>query len=136
MAEKEGAIVKKGHDECLKMAISLLKEFEIPEGLLPVADIIEYGYVKATGYFWVLQKKKVEHKFNMINKVVSYDIEITGYISKKNIKMLKGVNVKELMLRPPINEIIVDEEPTGKIHFKSYGGITKTFPVEAFAVCQ
>lgn len=136
MAEKEGAIVKKGHEECLKMAISVLKEFELPEGLLPVADIIEYGFVKATGYFWVLQKQKVEHKFNMINKFVTYDIEITGYISKKNIKTLKGVNAKELILRPPINEIIVDEEPNGKIHFKSYGGITKTFPVEAFAAGQ
>jgi hypothetical protein len=136
MAEKEGAIVKKGHDECLKTALSLLQEFELPEGLLPLADIIEIGYVKATGFIWITQKKKVEHKFNMVGKLVRYDTEITGYISKKKIKKLKGGKAKELMLWPPVNEIIVDEQPTGKIHFKSYGGITKTFPVEAFAVSQ
>jgi len=136
MAEREGAIVKKGHDECLKTALSLLQEFELPEGLLPLADIIEIGYVKATGFIWITQKKKVEHKFNMVSKLVSYDTEITGYISKKKIKKLKGVKAKELMLWPPVNEITVDEQPTGKIHFKSLAGITKTFPVEAFAAGQ
>ncbi|XP_058753554.1 uncharacterized protein LOC131651259 [Vicia villosa] len=136
MAEKEGAIVKTGHEESLKAAVSLLHEFELPEGLLPLADIIEIGYVKPTGYIWILQKKKVEHKFNLISKLVSYDTEITGYISKKKIKKLKGVKAKELMLWPPVNEITADEQPTGKIHFKSLAGITKTFPVEAFAAGQ
>jgi len=136
MAEKEGAIVKKGHDESLKTALSLLQEFELPEGLLPLADVIEIGYVKATGFIWIVQKKKVEHKFNLVSKLVSYDTEITGYISKKKIKKLKGVKAKELMLWPPVNEITVDEQPTGKIHFKSLAGITKTFPVEAFAAGQ
>jgi hypothetical protein len=136
MAEKEGAIVKKGHDESLKTAVSLLQEFDLPEGLLPLADIIEIGYVKTTGFIWITQKKKVEHKFNLISKLVSYDTEITGYISKKKIKKLKGVKAKELMLWPPVNEITADEQPTGKIHFKSLAGITKTFPVEAFAAGQ
>jgi hypothetical protein len=136
MAEKEGAIVKKGHDESLKTAVSLLQEFELPEGLLPLADIIEIGYVKTTGFIWITQKKKVEHKFNLISKLVSYDTEITGYISKKKIKKLKGAKAKELMLWPPVNEITADEQPTGKIHFKSLAGITKTFPVEAFAAGQ
>jgi hypothetical protein len=36
----------------------------------------------------------------------------------------------------PVNEISVDDPPTGKIHFKSLAGVTKTFPVEAFAVGQ
>ncbi|KEH39273.1 hypothetical protein MtrunA17_Chr2g0325571 [Medicago truncatula] len=136
MAEREGAVVKKGNDESLKTALSLLQEFELPEGLLPLADVIEIGYVKATGFIWIVQKKKVEHKFNLVSKLVSYDTEITGYISKKKIKKLKGVKAKELMLWPPVNEITVDEQPTGKIHFKSLAGITKTFPVEAFAAGQ
>ncbi|KAL0321288.1 UNVERIFIED_CONTAM: hypothetical protein Sradi_5390300 [Sesamum radiatum] len=99
MAEKEGAIVKTGHEEGLKMAVALLEEFELPEGLLPLADVIEVGF-------------------------------------KKRIKKLKGVKAKELMLWPPVSEIIVDDPPTGKIHFKSLAGITKTFPVEAFAAGQ
>ncbi|KAI9198047.1 hypothetical protein LWI28_009115 [Acer negundo] len=115
------------------MASALLEEFELPAGLLPLADVIEVGFVRSTGYMWILQKKKVEHNFKMISKLVSYDTDITGYVNKKKIKKLKGVKAKELILWPPVNEIIVDDPPTGKIHFKSLAGITKTFPVEAFA---
>ncbi|KAK4286088.1 hypothetical protein QN277_002696 [Acacia crassicarpa] len=136
MAEKEGAIVNKGHDEGMKMAASLLQEFELPAGLLPLREVVEVGFVKATGYMWIVQKKKVEHEFKMISKLVSYDSEITGYISKKKIKKLKGVKAKELMLWPPVSEITVADPPTGKVNFKSLAGITKTFPVEAFAAGQ
>lgn len=135
MAEKEGAIVKKGHEEGLKMALSLLEEYELPAGLLPLAEVIEVGFAKTTGYMWILQQKKVEHNFKMISKLVSYGTEITGYVEKKRIKKLKGVKAKELMLWPPVGDITVDPS-TGKIHFKSLAGITKTFPVEAFAAGQ
>ncbi|XWS12527.1 hypothetical protein CRYUN_Cryun37aG0096800 [Craigia yunnanensis] len=136
MAEKEGGVVKKGHDEGMKMAIALLEEFGLPMGLLPLADVIEVGFVRNTGYMWILQKKKVEHNFKMISKLVSYNTEITGFIDKKRIKKLKGVKAKELMLWPPVNEIVVDDPPTGKIQFKSLAGVTKTFPVDAFAAGQ
>ncbi|CAN4084198.1 unnamed protein product [Withania somnifera] len=122
MAEREGAIVKKGHEEGLKMAVSLLEEFGLPMGLLPLADVIRSGILG--------------HKFNMISKLVSYDTEINGYIDKKRIKKIKGVKAKELMLWPPVNEITVDDPSTGKIRFKSLAGITQTFPVEAFAAGQ
>ncbi|KAL5793626.1 hypothetical protein ACOSP7_002220 [Xanthoceras sorbifolium] len=136
-AEKQaGGIVKNGHEEGLKMAASFLQEFELPEGLLPLANVIEVGYVKETGYMWIVQQNKVEHEFKMITKLVSYDTEISGYIERKKIKKLKGVKAKELMLWPPVSEISVDDPPTGKIHFKSLAGITKTFPVEAFAAGQ
>ncbi|XP_073057115.1 uncharacterized protein [Primulina eburnea] len=133
MAEKEGAIIKIGHEEGLKMAASLLDEFELPSGLLPLADVLEVGFVRATGYMWIQQKKKVEHNFKMIRKLVSYDANITGYVSNKTIKKLKGVKAKELMLWPPVSEITIADPSTGKIHFKSLAGITKTFPTEAFA---
>ncbi|KAJ7981573.1 Protein of unknown function, DUF538 [Quillaja saponaria] len=136
MAEKEGGIVKKGHDEGLKLAISLLQEYELPLGLLPLADVIEVGFVKSTGYMWIVQTKKVEHKFKLISKLVSYDTEITGYVENKRIKKLKGVKAKELMLWPPVSEITIADPSTGKINFKSLAGITKTFPVEAFAADQ
>nr|GLL28913.1 hypothetical protein TorRG33x02_248530 [Ipomoea trifida] len=133
---KAGGVVKKGHEEGIKMAVSLLEEFGLPMGLLPLADVIEVGFVKSSGYMWIVQKKKVEHNFKMISKLVSYDTEIYGYVEKKRIKKLKGVKAKELMLWPPVSEITVDDPPTGKIHFKSLAGITKTFPVDAFAAGQ
>ncbi|KAL7213057.1 hypothetical protein ACSBR2_015708 [Camellia fascicularis] len=128
MAEKEGGIVKKGHEKGTKMAISILKEFELSTGLLPLADVIEVGFVSSTGYMWIVQTKKVEHKFKLISKLFPNG----HYVEKKQIKKLKGVKAKELMLWPPVCEIIADEPPTGKIHFKSLAGITKTFPIEAF----
>ncbi|KAJ7968699.1 Protein of unknown function, DUF538 [Quillaja saponaria] len=136
MAAKEGGTIVKGHPEGNKMAVSLLEEFGLPQGLLPLADAIEVGFVRSTGYMWILQKKKVEHNFKLVGKLVSYDTEITGYVEKKRIKKLKGVKAKELILWPPVSEIIVDDPPTGKIQFKSLAGITKTFPVEAFAAGQ
>ncbi|KAG2617381.1 uncharacterized protein LOC120667411 [Panicum virgatum] len=136
MAEREGAVVKKGHEEGLKMAVALLEEFGLPLGLLPLEDVIEVGFVRDTGYMWISQRKKVEHQFKKISKQVSYDVEITAYVKPKGIKKLKGVKAKELMLWPPVNEMTVDDPPTGKIHFKSLAGVTKTFPVDAFAAGQ
>ncbi|XVF87341.1 hypothetical protein PTKIN_Ptkin18bG0112300 [Pterospermum kingtungense] len=134
--QKEGGIVKKGHEEGTKMAIAVLEEFGLPVGLLPLADVIEVGFVRDTGYMWIVQKKKVEHNFKLISKLVRYDTQITGFVSKKKIKKLKGIKAKELMLWPPVNEIVVDDPSTGKIHFKSLAGVTKTFPIEAFAAGQ
>ncbi|XP_074586526.1 uncharacterized protein At5g01610-like [Curcuma longa] len=133
MAEKEGGVVRKGHEEGMKLSASLLEEFGLPAGLLPLKDVIEVGFVRSSGYMWILQKNKVEHNFKMISKLVSYHAEIHGYVEKGRIKKLKGVKAKELLLWPPVNEITVDDPPTGKIHFKSLAGVTKTFPVEAFA---
>jgi hypothetical protein len=133
MAEKEGAIITKDHQEGMKMAESLLQEFELPLGLLPLADVIEVGFVRSTGYMWILQKKRVEHNFQIISKLVSYDAAINGYVEKNRIKKLKRVKAKELMLWPPVSEITVDNPPTGKIRFKSLAGITRTYPAEAFA---
>lgn len=58
-----------------------------------------------------------------------------GYIEKGKIKKLKGVKAKELMLWLPVLGINADP-PSEKIQFKSLAGITKSFPVEAFAAGQ
>ncbi|OEL20247.1 hypothetical protein BAE44_0018734, partial [Dichanthelium oligosanthes] len=40
------------------------------------------------------------------------------------------------LLWAPVHEMTVDDPPTGKIHFKSLAGVTKTFPIDAFAAGQ
>src|SRR5690242_5514789 len=110
-AEKEGAVVTKGHDEGMKAAAALLEEFGLPPGLLPLEDVTEVGFVRATGYFWLAQRKKVEHRFRKIGKQVSYDVEIAGYVRPRGIRRLKGVKAKELMLWPPVHEMAVDDDP-------------------------
>uniref|UniRef100_A0A1D1Z6V5 Calcineurin B-like protein 1 n=1 Tax=Anthurium amnicola TaxID=1678845 RepID=A0A1D1Z6V5_9ARAE len=136
MAEREGGMVKKGQEEGMKLALAMLEEFELPLGLLPLAGLVEVGFVRATGYMWIKQQRKVEHNFKLAGKLVSYDTDIHGYVERKRIKKLKGVKARELLLWPPVHEITVDDPPTGKIHFKSLAGVTKTFPVEAFAAGQ
>ncbi|XP_015065502.1 uncharacterized protein LOC107010728 [Solanum pennellii] len=136
MAEKEGAIVKKGHEEGFKMMISLLEEFEFPLGIFPVADVIEVGFVKNTGYMWIKQAKKVEHKFKMFHTPASYDTEISGYIEKRRIKKVKGMKAKGPIVSPPVNEMIVDDPPNGNIQFKGLAGISRTLPLEFFAAGQ
>lgn len=121
--ERERGILKQG-DEGMKSALSLLQEFQ---------NVAEVGFVRPTAYMWIVQRKKGEPNFKMVSKLVSYDKEIQGYVDKKRIEKLKVVKAKELMLWPPVNEIIVDDPPAGKLHFESLAGVTGTFPVEAFA---
>ena len=82
MAEKlDGAVVAKGHEEGIKLAISMLNEFGLPLGLLPLADVIEVSFVRSTGYMRILQKKKVElnwkQKKNQIWKTKFFEIFMT-----------------------------------------------------------
>lgn len=46
MEEKERAVVAKGHEEGIKLANSILDEFGLPLGLLPLADVIEVSFVR------------------------------------------------------------------------------------------
>ncbi|KAK3121035.1 hypothetical protein QOZ80_8BG0645070 [Eleusine coracana subsp. coracana] len=58
-----GTEVIKGDAICRKKTIELL-ELGLPKGLLPLEDIQEFGYNRATGFMWLVQgKKKVEHTF-------------------------------------------------------------------------
>lgn len=126
MAEKEEAIIK-DHQDGMQMAVSFLEKFGLPLRLLPLADVIEVGFVRSTGYMWILQKKKFKHNFKMISKPMSYYTEITGYVEKKRIKKLKGVKARELTLWPPVSQISVDDPPTRKIQFMSLLASSKLF---------
>lgn len=132
---KKGAHIWTGHDNSFSKAVALMEEFRLPAGLLPLEDIVELGFVTATGYFWVVQRNKVEHTFKMIGKLVSYGTQISGFLSSYCINKVSGVKAREFLIWVPVGDISV-AEATGKIHFKSIGGLTKVFPVEAFAPGQ
>ncbi len=140
MTEKEEARVEKG-PESLEEAIKLIEEFRLPGGLLPLENVVECGYIKETGYVWITQKKAIQHTFKKISKQVSYGENITAYLEKGRLKKLTGVKAKELLLWVSIVDISLenpDAEPSekeedAKIYFKSFAGIGKTFPVNAFA---
>jgi hypothetical protein len=110
----------------------MLAETELPSGLLPLKDIIECGYVEETGFVWLKQKKKVDHYFAKAGRYVSYAAEVSAYAEKGRLKKITGVKAKEMLIWITLNEICVDDPPTGKIHCKAMGGLSRSFPVEAF----
>ena len=123
-----------GDKLCQEKSRFLLTEMGLPNGLLPLQDIEECGYVKETGFVWLKQKKSTTHKFEKIGKLVSYGTEVTAYVEPKKIKKLSGVKTKELLVWITLTEIFVDDPPTGKITFKTPTGLFRTFPVSAFEV--
>lgn len=118
--------------DSLTSAIELLTAHGLPDGLLPMQDVVEVGFNRETGYVWVTQKKPIVHTFKQISKQVSYAEKITAYLEKGRLRKLTGVKAKEL-LWVSIVDIAVDESDAEKLYFKSFAGIGKTFPVKAFA---
>ncbi|CAK9324017.1 unnamed protein product [Citrullus colocynthis] len=112
----------------------LLKEVGLPNGLLPLKDIIECGYVKETGFVWMKQKKAITHKFHKIGKQVSYAKEVTANVEKNKVKNLTGVKAKEVLVWLTLSEIYVDDPPTGNITFQIPAGLSRAYPVKAFEV--
>ncbi|KAI5658489.1 hypothetical protein M9H77_27282 [Catharanthus roseus] len=123
-----------GHEICSEKSKFLLKEVGLPNGLLPLDDMVECGYVKDTGFVWLISKKKTEYKFKKINKLVQYATEVTAYVEPNKIKKLTGVKAKELLMWITLSDIYVDVPSTGNIHFKTPAGLSRTFPIDAFLV--
>lgn len=130
--QRAGAEVYYGSEICKAKSMELLELMGLPKGLLPLEELEESGYVKETGYVWLKQKKKVDHRFKKIGKTVSYAPEITAYVEKHKMKKLTGVKSKEILLWITICEISIDENSSDKIYFKSSTGIGRSFPVSAF----
>lgn len=132
--QRAGAEIYHGSEMCKQKSMELLAELGLPKGLLPLEELEETGYVKETGFVWLKQKKKTEHQFKKIGKMVQYGAEITAYVEKYKMKKLTGVKSKELILWITISEISIDDPSSGKIYFKSATGIGKSFPVSAFEI--
>jgi hypothetical protein len=123
-----------GNEICQEKTKFLLSEVGLPNGLLPLKDIIECGHVEETGFVWLKQKKKIEHNFDKVGKLVSYATDITAYVEKSKIKKLAGVKVKELLIWVSLTDISVDDPPTGKMVCKISSGLYRTYPVSAFQI--
>lgn len=122
-----------GDEICQEKSKLLLSEVGLPNGLLPLKDIVECGYVKDTGFVWMIQKQKCEHRFEKLGgKLVRYGTEVTAYVEPKKIKKLTGVKSKELLLWITLSDITVDDLPPGKITFKTPTGLFRSFPTSAF----
>ncbi|CAL4891668.1 unnamed protein product [Urochloa decumbens] len=110
----------------------LLAETGLPSGLLPLKDIIECGYMEETGFVWLKQRRKVDHYFAKAGRHVSYGAEVSAVAEKGRLKKITGVKAKEMLIWVTLHEICVDDPPQGKLHCKAIGGLSRSFPVEAF----
>ncbi|KAF9669837.1 hypothetical protein SADUNF_Sadunf13G0006000 [Salix dunnii] len=131
---KSKAEVYYGDEMGKEKSQELLKEVGLPNGLLPLHDIIECGIVRETGFVWLKQKKSINHKFEKIGRLVSYGTEVTAYVEPKKIKKLTGVKTKELLVWITLCDISRDDSPDGKMTFKTTTGLFRTFPASAFEV--
>ncbi|KAJ4832873.1 hypothetical protein Tsubulata_043545 [Turnera subulata] len=123
-----------GDEICREKSQELLREVGLPNGLLPLHDIIECGIVRETGFVWLKQKKSITHKFEKVSRLASYGTEVTAYVEPKKIKKLTGVKTKELLVWVTLSDIYVDDQSSGKITFQTPTGLYRTFPVSAFEV--
>ncbi|KAH7835829.1 hypothetical protein Vadar_030251 [Vaccinium darrowii] len=123
-----------GNAICQQKSKQLLKDMGLPNGLLPLQDMEECGYIHDTGFVWLKQKNKTQHKFEKIGKLVSYATEVTALIEPGRIKKLTGVKTKELLLWLTLSDIYLDDPPTGKISFQVPAGLSRSYPVKAFEV--
>ncbi|BAT77024.1 hypothetical protein LR48_Vigan01g296000 [Vigna angularis] len=128
---KSKAEVYHGDKVCREKFCLLLAEKGLPEGLLRIENIEEYGYVKEIGFVWLKLEKKKEHRFD--NIVVCYDSIVTAYVEPNKIKNLTGVKAKEFLVWFTLNEICVRSPPEGSIiTFKSFVGLSMSFPFSFF----
>lgn len=112
-------------------AHELLEGLSLPKGLLPL-DVEEMGHDHSSGFVWMKQKSKKEHRFKRIGKTVSYDAEIMMFIENGRLSKISGVKAKEIIVWVPISEIYLQDPSSDKVVFAIPSGLSRTFPVSAF----
>ncbi|XP_071724280.1 uncharacterized protein [Rutidosis leptorrhynchoides] len=128
---REGAEVYNGASVCVQKVHELLTKSKLPKGLLSIKEITEFGYNQKTGFFWIKQAKKSDHKFRALNKNAQYETEVVGFIEEGKMTNISGFKVKAMMVWFAVTDISIDEKDSEKLSFLS-AGIAKSFPASAF----
>ncbi|XP_076909276.1 uncharacterized protein LOC143566462 [Bidens hawaiensis] len=90
---------------CQEKSKLLLREMGLPNGLLTLKDIVEFGYVKDTGFVWLIQKKANKCLNEKIGKLASNATEVTCFVEKFHIKKLTGVKGRSF----PVSAFEIDD---------------------------
>uniref|UniRef100_J3N450 DUF538 family protein n=1 Tax=Oryza brachyantha TaxID=4533 RepID=J3N450_ORYBR len=131
-AEREGAEVVTGAEECFRQSVELMRALGFPEGMMPLRELEECGLVRETGFVWMKQKAPYEHYFRGTGTRVRYDAEVTAFVEEGRMRRMTGVRSKQLMLWVPIVEMSLDG--ADRVYFKSNVGIGRPFPASALAL--
>lgn len=130
--QREYAEIYKGEAICKQKSHLLLDEILLPRGLLPLENIIEMGYNRATGFVWLKQSHKKVHRFNAIGRTVLFETEVTAFVEEHRMRRVTGVKTKEFFIWLTISDIFVNDPSSGKILFANSSGIARSFPLSAF----
>ncbi|MCO5593630.1 hypothetical protein L7F22_047645 [Adiantum nelumboides] len=131
---RDQALIFEGEQASAK-SIELFEGYGLPNGLLPLKNVVEGGWVEETGFVWLVIREAQKHHFEKANRDCSYDELITCTMSERRMKDIHGVKAKDLGLWVPINEIVVDDKkPSMKITFKSIMGLSRDFPFDNFVL--
>ncbi|XP_015877316.2 uncharacterized protein LOC107413781 [Ziziphus jujuba] len=128
----DDAEIYHGEAICKQKSRQLLQDMSLPQGLLPLNDVVEFGFNRTSGFVWLRQKTTKEHQFRAIGRSVSYDTEVMAFVEERRLRRLTGVKSKELLIWVTISDIIVNDSDPTKITFSNPTGISKTFPASAF----
>lgn len=132
-SHRDGAEIFHGEEVCKQKSHQLLDKMSLPRGLLPLEDVVEFGYNATSGFVWLKQKKRKEHRFRSVGRTVSYDAEVMGFVEEHRMRRLTGVKSKEILIWVSISDIYVDpSSDPDKITFANGTGISRSFPVSAF----
>lgn len=129
---RDNAEIYQGEDLCKQKSRELLNEISLPKGLLPLNDIVEVGYNRSTGFVWLKQKKRTEHRFQAIRRTVAYESEVTAFVEKGRMRRVSEVKSKELFFWVTVSDIFIEDPDSDKITFANSTGISRSFPVSAF----
>ena len=131
---RKGAEVATDPVACRERAVGMLREFGLPDGLLPLEAMEEFGLNRETGFVWIRQRKSRYHTFKQVGRLVYYAEEVTGFVEKGKIRKLTGVKTKEFLLWLTLTEFFVDPDDLSTITFKTPAGFSRSFPSSAFVL--
>ncbi|KAM0933210.1 hypothetical protein DsansV1_C37g0232681 [Dioscorea sansibarensis] len=132
---RNGAEICQADDAlCKTKSIQLLEEIALPNGLSPLEGIEDFGYNRQAGFIWLIQKKKKDHTFKKIKRVVSYAPKVTAFVEKGKMKKMTGVKTKELMLWLSVVEMYIEDPSSKNITFKTGIGLSDSFLMSAFVL--
>ncbi|XBH96596.1 hypothetical protein VPH35_086953 [Triticum aestivum] len=137
-SHRVGAEIFRGDDAMCKKKVTgrwLRHWLGLPTGLLPLEEMEEFGYNRAAGFMWLVQRKKTEHTFKKVKQTVSYAGEVTAFVEPGKLRKIAGVKTKELFLWLSVVEQYVESVAApGKVTFKTGTGLSETFDAAAFAL--
>ncbi|KAI8568480.1 hypothetical protein RHMOL_Rhmol02G0203300 [Rhododendron molle] len=131
-SHKANAEIFYGHAACKDRCNKMLEEFSLPKGLMPLDQIEEMGFDRATGFNWIKQKGKKQHKFQAIGQTVIFDVVVASFIEERRMRKVMGVKSKDMFITVTVGNIFMEDPASGKISFKIQAGIGRSFPVSAF----